>query len=217
MNTSLRLIFTSSLLALPLVACGDDGKGAASDSAQTTENDPSTSSTTDTTETPTSSSTADPGTTLPEPGTTTGPEPGTTQPDPDPDPETTTDPGTTTDDDTTTTTTAGALSWESDVFPAVLAGNCGCHGNGAGGLTLGNNAGTAYDALVDVDSSQAPGFKRVAPGDPGASYLIAKLKGVAGEAPFNGNNPSQMPKGGAPLPDAAIATLEQWISEGAQP
>lgn len=219
---SLRLIFTSALLALPLVACGNDGNSSASNSSQST--DPTTESTDPTdgtaTEPPTTGTTADPGTTTnnPDPVTTTDPDPSsTTEPDPstttDPDPTTTTDPSTTTD---TTTTEGDALSWETDVFPAVIDGNCGCHGNGAGGLTM-SGPSDSYSNLVDVDSGQAGGFKRVLPGEPENSYIVAKLKGVHKDGPFNGSG-GQMPAGGAPpLSEDQIATLEQWIVEGAAP
>ncbi|MCY0987521.1 hypothetical protein OV203_10330 [Nannocystis sp. ILAH1] len=225
MYASLRLIFTCSLFALPLVACGDDGNatdanatpgtttddtttGTATDTLGTTTgteattDEPTTGEPTTTTETSTS-----PGTTTEEPGTTTT-EPGTT----------TTEPGTSTEPETTTTTTTttgDGLSWETDVFPAAIEGKCGCHQQGSGGLTI-TGSQDAYQNLVDVDATQAAGFKRVAPGDAANSYLLAKLKGTAGEGPFNGN-PSQMPKGGGPLPADTIALVEQWINEGAAP
>jgi hypothetical protein len=228
MNTSLRLIFTCSLFAMPLVACGDDGNatdanatpGTTADDTTTatdtlgtttgteaTTNEPTTADPTTTTTTATATETATAPTTD-EPGTATTDEPGTT----------TTEPGTTTEPETTTTTTTttgDGLSWETDVFPAVIEGNCGCHAQGSGGLTM-TNAQDSYQNLVDVDSTQAAGFKRVATGDSANSYLVAKLKGTSGEGPFNGNA-AQMPKGGAPLSDDTIALLEQWIDEGAAP
>jgi hypothetical protein len=78
------------------------------------------------------------------------------------------------------------------------------------------NAQDSYANTVGVDSTQAAGFARVAAGDPDASYLLAKVKGTSGEAPFNGN-PAQMPKGGPPLDAATIDLLEQWIADGALP
>lgn len=219
MYASIRLIFTCSLFALPLVACGDDGNATdANATPGTTADDTTTGTATDTPGTttgtdattepttgePTTTTTAtetatSPGTTTDEPGTTTD-EPGTST-----EPETT----------TTTTTTGDGLSWETDVFPAAIEGNCGCHQQGSGGLTI-TGAQDSYQNLVDVDSTQAAGFKRVVPGDSANSYFLAKLKGTSGEAPFNGNA-AQMPKGGAPLSDDLIALVEQWIDEGAAP
>jgi hypothetical protein len=48
----------------------------------------------------------------------------------------------------------------------------------------------------------------VAPGDPGNSYLIQKLEGTAAAG-------AQMPLGRAPLPQATIDVLRQWITDGA--
>ncbi|WAS97790.1 hypothetical protein [Nannocystis punicea] len=76
------------------------------------------------------------------------------------------------------------------------------------------NAQDSWQNLVEVYSTQAAGFKRVAVGDSANSYLVAKLKGIAGEVPFNGN-PAQMPKGGAPLSADTIALVEEWIDGGA--
>ena len=225
MNTSLRLTFTCSLFALPLVACGDDG-GATETNANTQgSTDDNTASATDattttgtatettageptTTDEPTATNptTEEPGTTTEEPGTTTTTGPSTAT-----EPETTVEPET-----STTTTTGEGLSWETDVFPQVIEGNCGCHAQGSGGLTM-TNAQDSYANIVGVASTQAAGFDRIEAGDPAASYLLAKVKGTAGEAPFNGSNGSQMPKGGPPLSPDTIALLEQWITEGAAP
>ena len=84
----------------------------------------------------------------------------------------------------------------------------GCH-QGAGapqGLRL--DAANSYALLVDVDSTQDPTFKRVAPGDPDNSYLIRKLEGTASVG-------AQMPAGAPPLPQAEIDIMRQWIIDGA--
>ena len=84
----------------------------------------------------------------------------------------------------------------------------GCH-QGAGapqGLRL--DAANSYALLVDVDSTQDPTFKRVAPGDPDNSYLIQKLEGTASVG-------GQMPAGAPPLPQAEIDIMRQWITDGA--
>ena len=199
MIASLRKFLTCSALALPLVACGDDGGGTDTDATASAS-----ASTTSTTDTPTTGSTTDVTTTDP---TTTDPSSTTAEPET----STTDDPGTTTDD----TTTGDALSWEMDVFPEVVEGQCSCHAQGSGGLTM-NNATDSFMNIVDVDSSEAPGFRLVAPGDAANSYLLAKLSGTAGDSPFNGT-PSQMPLGAPALSADLLGLVEQWIDEGAAP
>jgi hypothetical protein len=53
-----------------------------------------------------------------------------------------------------------------------------------------------------------PSLQRVEPGDPNNSYLIQKLEGTAAEG-------RQMPLNGAPLPQADINVIRQWITDGA--
>ncbi len=82
-----------------------------------------------------------------------------------------------------------------------------CHGaNGAGGLTL--EAGKSYAQLVGVDSVVNSGQKRVVAGDPEGSLLYKCLLGPSG-------NVEQMPKG-APLDQARIDVVKQWIAAGAK-
>jgi hypothetical protein len=52
-------------------------------------------------------------------------------------------------------------------------------------------------------------LSRVAAGDPDNSYLIQKLEGTAAEG-------AQMPFGGAPLEQAVIDGIRQWIADGAE-
>jgi len=82
----------------------------------------------------------------------------------------------------------------------------GCHsaGSTAGGLNLEDAA--SYAMLVDVPSNGDPAIDRVEPGVSDGSYLIQKLEGTAGG--------QQMPPG-APLPQAEIDVIRQWISDGA--
>ena len=62
--------------------------------------------------------------------------------------------------------------------------------------------------LVNVASSEDPGVLRVAPGNPDASYLVQKIEGTASVG-------AQMPLNAAPLPQATIDVIRQWITEGA--
>ncbi|RMG27400.1 MAG: hypothetical protein D6732_20110, partial [Methanobacteriota archaeon] len=70
--------------------------------------------------------------------------------------------------------------------------------------------GLSYSNLVQKQSQQKPGEILVVPGDANASYLIKKLRGfdIVGE---------RMPRGSAPLPNAAIDSIAAWINNGAQP
>ena len=99
----------------------------------------------------------------------------------------------------------------------IFAPNCtfsSCHADpGAGGnLTL--TAGKSFAQLVshqcDLAEARADGFLRVAPGDPAHSFLLAKLHGV---------NPARygarMPQDAPALSDSQIASIEQWIANGA--
>ena len=197
------------LLTLPLAACGDDGNTTteATTQASSTGNGSTGGGSTGsaTTESPTTGD------------VTTGDDPSTTVP------GTSTDAstgggGSTGGGSTGVDTTGGGsgLSWEKDVYPVIVEGTCSCHAAGSGGLKM-TSAMDSYMNLVGVDSSQAPGFKRVAAGDPANSYFLAKVAGTAGMAPFNSGSPAQMPKGGAPKGQMAIDILTQWIADGANP
>lgn len=85
-----------------------------------------------------------------------------------------------------------------------------CHGTEeAGGLNL--SAAQAYRQLVNVDSQQAPGLKRVKPGSPRESYLFHKLANSHREV---GGKGSQMPLGhGWTAADTDL--IRQWIEAGA--
>jgi hypothetical protein len=76
----------------------------------------------------------------------------------------------------------------------------------------GNFSGAgAYDALVGRASVEKPALLRVAPGDPGNSYMVHKLEGgpnIVGE---------RMPRGGGPfLTSGQMLVIRHWIAEGAQ-
>jgi hypothetical protein len=70
--------------------------------------------------------------------------------------------------------------------------------------------GVSYALLVNAPSTEVPSLLRVNPGDPSSSYLMQKLEGTAQVG-------GRMPLGGAPLPEATLAVIRQWILEGAQP
>lgn len=205
MTRTLRLFLLCSVAA----ACGDDGKTTASDTTSSTGS--ATAETTDVPGTPTTGdstgSTGESTTNATVPGTT---DASTTEP------GTSVGTGTDTDTETTTDATTGAgISWAEVIYPNVIAPNCDCHTQGAGGLTMTDGV-DSYMNLVGVASTEAPSFNRVAPGEPVDSYLLAKIEGVAGDPPYSGT-PSQMPLGGPPLSPEFIALIEEWIVTGAAP
>lgn len=71
----------------------------------------------------------------------------------------------------------------------------------------------SYDALVGVPAHESCGGTRVVPGDPEHSYLYRK---ITDETPCDG---ARMPRAGAilamPLPAAQVATIHDWIANGA--
>jgi hypothetical protein len=89
----------------------------------------------------------------------------------------------------------------------VFTPDCsGCHSGGApsGGLNL--EEANSYAMLVDIPSNQDGALDRVEPGQPDNSYLVDKLEGTGLQ--------QQMPPG-APLPQAEIDVIRQWILDGA--
>ncbi|MFT4626257.1 MAG: hypothetical protein ACI8PZ_004934 [Myxococcota bacterium] len=93
----------------------------------------------------------------------------------------------------------------------VYAASCatsGCHGaaTAASGLDLETDM---LLATLDVDSPTYPGNVFIVPGDPDASFLLQKLEGT-----HPAGTGSTMPLGSA-LSDDAIATVREWIADGA--
>ena len=85
-----------------------------------------------------------------------------------------------------------------------------CHAGASAPVGLKLDEASSYNLLVGVSSVQSPSTLRVEPGNPDASYLIAKLEGIAAVG-------AQMPLGGPFLPQSTIDLIRQWISEGAAP
>jgi hypothetical protein len=101
-----------------------------------------------------------------------------------------------------------------DIQASVFTPICSvCHTGPVGGTLPSGMDLTSADAsfanLVGVPSLQVPELSRVAAGDPDNSYLIQKLEGTAAEG-------AQMPFGGAPLEQAVIDGIRQWIADGAE-
>ena len=85
----------------------------------------------------------------------------------------------------------------------------GCHAGDNPALGMSLEPDKALASLVGVAAAEAPGKVRVAPGDPDASFLLAKVRG---QAP-----PTMPPPPKAPLTDVQIAALEAWIRTVAPP
>jgi cytochrome c553 len=112
---------------------------------------------------------------------------------------------------TSSTTSAAGVSFSRDIQP-IFNGSCVvCHqGAGQAGLTLEPNL--SYGKLVGVPSTESATELRVKAGAPDQSYLIAKLTGSQVQA---GGIGAQMPLNAAPLSQAQIDKIRQWISAGA--
>ncbi|CAN5556635.1 hypothetical protein BH11MYX1_BH11MYX1_05010 [soil metagenome] len=119
---------------------------------------------------------------------------------------------------------APAVSYATDVFPALKAGNCmsaSCHGihDGAqGGLYLGSSAADMYTNLVGPMAGELSTMPLVMAGHPEESYLMHKLDSdqcTLAMQCVNGNCESAMPLNN-PLAAAARDTVRRWIAQGAQ-
>jgi hypothetical protein len=84
-----------------------------------------------------------------------------------------------------------------------------CHVGATAPQGLQLDAASSYALLVGVASTEQPSILRVAPGNPGASYLIQKLEGTAAVG-------ARMPLNGTPLIQSDINIIRQWITDGAQ-
>lgn len=101
-----------------------------------------------------------------------------------------------------------------DVQPLFDSYCVSCHmlESAQGELVL--EQGEAHRHLVAVPSTQAT-MARVAPGEPGASYLVHKVRGTHLDA---GGSGLPMPYGSevsAGISVDAIETIERWIAQGA--
>jgi hypothetical protein len=112
-------------------------------------------------------------------------------------------------DTTDTGATPGAPTFtqvKSEVLPSCTPV---CH-TGATSAPLVLTAGQEYDAIVNVESVDAPGQILVVPGDADSSYLVAKIEGSVG---ITG---SQMPPPFGGLSADQIQLVRDWIDAGAE-
>jgi hypothetical protein len=106
-------------------------------------------------------------------------------------------------------------SFERDVRP-IFVKRCatgGCHSLGMQQAGLVLTADSAYAALVDRPSTLRSGLVRVRPFHADSSWLIDM---VGPDAERRGGRP-RMPLASTPLTPNQIATLVNWIDQGARP
>jgi hypothetical protein len=104
-------------------------------------------------------------------------------------------------------------SFSSDIQP-IFTKRCsigGCHSLASRQGELVLVAGYAYDSLVNQQSVLAPTFHLVVPGDAANSWLV-RMIGPDDAARLNN---ARMPLAGQPLTDNQIATIVNWIENGA--
>jgi hypothetical protein len=104
-------------------------------------------------------------------------------------------------------------SFSADIQP-IFDRRCsigGCHSlaTAQAGLTL--TRARSYESLVGVPSRLRPEFLRVAPSDPASSWLV-RMIGDDETARFGHQ---RMPRSSMPLTPNQIATIVNWITEGA--
>jgi len=128
---------------------------------------------------------------------------------------TTTSTTTVTVPDLTTTTTAPAgVSFATDVQP-IFTASCalpGCHSGPIPTQGLDLSDGSSYAAVVDRPSTELPTVKLVDPGSATTSYVLWKV-GKAPEGQSIVGSP--MPLIGEPLSLAQVATIRDWVTQGA--
>jgi hypothetical protein len=101
-------------------------------------------------------------------------------------------------------------SFASDIFEVFQRRGCtaaGCHGGGAGGLTMTSSSG-AFAALVGV-ASTGTGEVLVMASDAANSYLVKKLEGTASVG-------ARMPFGAGALDNIDLTNIKNWINQGAK-
>lgn len=103
--------------------------------------------------------------------------------------------------------------YAADVEPLVLRRCLGCHRTGdvRGELLL--ERGRGYGQLVGRRSVQVPSLMLVAPGDPGASYLVRKLEHTAAV----GDGMPRGVLGARRLPPRELELFRRWVEAGARP
>jgi hypothetical protein len=112
----------------------------------------------------------------------------------------------------------GGGSW-SALSAQILVPRCAttaCHAGGTpppSGVPVSLDADVGWSQLVSAPSTEAP-LQLVEPGQPGASYLVNKLRGTQASVGGWGDR-MPPPSAGEPLTEEQVLTIEAWISSGA--
>ena len=104
-------------------------------------------------------------------------------------------------------------SFANDIQP-IFTRRCaigGCHSVNSARAELVLTAGHAYDSIVNKPSYLNPALDRVEPGDAASSWLV-RMIGPDDDARLHY---SRMPLGGQPLTNNQIATIVNWVENGA--
>jgi len=109
---------------------------------------------------------------------------------------------------TTVATIPETVTLSGEVQPIFTAHCTGCHSGGAPAAGLNLSTGAAHGATVGVASTGVPALNLIEAGDPGTSYLLDKVLGVAAVG-------AQMPLNGTPLTVTEIALIAEWATAGA--
>ena len=106
------------------------------------------------------------------------------------------------------------VSFSQDVQPIITTACAGCHSPGGladlFGIEMFLRAGEAYDAIVNKTSVVRSDLTLVVPGDSAASLFYLK---VVSDTPPIGD---RMPRSAPVLTDEELATIRDWIDEGAE-
>jgi hypothetical protein len=97
-------------------------------------------------------------------------------------------------------------------------GQVNCHAGDSPAVQSGPSfAGHPYATLVNAPAANRLGTARglvlVKPGDPGASFLVTKLRLTSTDPSYGPGQPASAPGSTCP---ASLAIIEQWIQQGAQ-
>lgn len=104
-------------------------------------------------------------------------------------------------------------SFANDIQP-IFTKRCsigGCHSLYSARAEMVLLPGHAYDSIVNKESYLNPPMARVAPGDTLNSWLLRMIK----DSDADRLNFARMPLGGQPLTRNQIATIVNWIENGA--
>ncbi|HEU5186763.1 MAG TPA: hypothetical protein VFU01_19475 [Gemmatimonadaceae bacterium] len=104
-------------------------------------------------------------------------------------------------------------SFANDIQP-IFTRRCaigGCHTVNTARATLVLTAGHAYDSIVNKPAFLAPQFDRVEPGNADTSWVVRMIE----DNDARRFNFARMPLGGQPLTRNQIATIVNWIENGA--